>query len=65
MTKEEFTIAIRKLCELINNDEAVGDLLWVHESTVKRWKSGVACPLPRTREWVIKELKRLHSGGLI
>lgn len=29
----------------------------VSESTVRRWKSGVACPLPRVRELVIRELK--------
>lgn len=63
MTREEFVAKIRKLSELIDHDEviyeAMAEAFDVHRSTVRRWQSGAACPLPRVRELVVKEMEEL------
>lgn len=59
MTREEFVAEVRKWTELIDNDEAVAEQFEVHPTTVRRWISGAAVPLPRMRELIVKELKEM------
>ncbi len=57
MTREEFVAEVRKLAELIDNDEAIAEQFEVSISTVRRWLSGAACPMARMRELIVKEMK--------